>query len=83
VQTTKLSSKGQVVIPKTIRSRYNWNTDQKISVSDTGDGILLKPLHSFKNTELEKVAGILKHSGKPVSIAEMEEAIKKGALKHK
>ncbi len=83
MQTTKLSSKGQVIIPKIIRSRYNWNSGQKLSVIDTGDGILLRPSRSFKNTELEQVAGILKYTGKPVSIDEMEEAVKKGALEQK
>ncbi|MBA3031346.1 MAG: AbrB/MazE/SpoVT family DNA-binding domain-containing protein [Desulfobacteraceae bacterium] len=83
MQTTKLSSKGQVIIPKILRSRYNWNAGQKLSVIDTGDGILLKASCSFKNTQLEQVAGILQYSGKPVSIDEMEEAIKKGALEHK
>jgi AbrB family looped-hinge helix DNA binding protein len=83
MQTTKLSSKGQVIIPKELRFRYNWNTGQKLSVIDTGDGILLKPSHAFKNTELEQVYEILKYSGKPVSIHDMEEAIKKGALEHK
>jgi AbrB family looped-hinge helix DNA binding protein len=83
MQTTKLSSKGQVIIPKTIRSRYNWNAGQKLSVIDTGNGILLKPSRSFKNSELKQVAGILKYAGKAVSLGEMEEAIKKGALEHK
>jgi AbrB family looped-hinge helix DNA binding protein len=83
MQTTKLSSKGQVIIPKILRSRYNWNAGQKLSVIDTGDGILLKPSRSFKITELEQVAGILTYSRRPVSIDGMEEAIKKGALEHK
>jgi AbrB family looped-hinge helix DNA binding protein len=83
MQTTKLSSKGQVIIPKIIKSKYNWNSGQKLSVIDTGDRILLKPSCSFKSTELKQVAGILKYSGKPVSIDEMEEAVKKGALEHK
>lgn len=83
MQTTKLSSKGQVIIPKTIRSRYNWNAGQKLSVIDTGDGILLRPSRSFKKTKLEQVAGILKYSGEPVSLDEMEAAVKKGALEHK
>lgn len=83
MQTTKLSSKGQVIIPKILRSRYNWDAGQTLSVIDTGDGILLKSSRSFKNTELEQVAGVLRYSGKPVSIDEMEEAIKKGALEHK
>ena len=83
MQTTKLSSKGKVIIPKTFRSRYNWRTGQELSVIDTGDGILLKPSHPFKKTELDHVAGILKYSGKPVSLDEMEAAIKKGAMERK
>ena len=80
MQTTRLSSKGQVIIPKIFRNRYNWNSGQKLNVIDTGDGILLKPSRPFKKTELEQVAGILKYSGKPISIDQMNEAIKKGRI---
>jgi len=52
-------------------------------VIDTGDGILFKPSHPFKKTELDQVAGILKYSGRPVSLDEMEAAIKKGAMERK
>jgi AbrB family looped-hinge helix DNA binding protein len=83
MQTTKLSSKGKVNIPKLLRSRYNWNTGQQLSVIDTGDGVLLRPAHSFKKTKLEQVAGILKYSWKSISIDEMEEAIKSGAMERK
>lgn len=83
MQTTKLSSKGQVIIPKILRKRYNWNTGQKLNVIDTGDGILLKPSRPFKSTRIDQVAGILKYSGKPVSIDQMNEAIKKGVLERK
>jgi len=83
MQSTKLSSKGQVIIPKALRSRYKWNPGQKLMVIDTGDGILLKPSQSFEKTELDQVAGILNYSGKSISLKEMEEAIKKGALERK
>ncbi len=83
MQTTRLSSKGQVIIPKILRSRHKWHAGQELSVIDTGDGILLKPSHMFKKTELEQVAGILNYSGKPVSLDDMQEAIKKGALERK
>ena len=83
MQTTKLSSKGQVIIPKIIRSRYKWEIGQELTVIDTGDGILLKSSRPFKKTRLDEVAGILKYSGKHVSLDEMEKAIKKGALERK
>ncbi len=78
-----MSSKGQVIIPKALRSRYHWRNGQKLSVIDTGDGILLKAAHSFKETELDQVAGMLKYSGKPVSIDAMAAAIQKGAMERK
>jgi AbrB family looped-hinge helix DNA binding protein len=80
MQTTQLSSKGQVIIPKMFRDRYKWHPGQRLSVVDTGEGIILKPLNVFKNTKLDQVAGILRYSGKGVSLDQMEEAIKKGAL---
>lgn len=83
MQTTKLSSKGQVIIPKTIRARYNWDAGQELAVIDTGDGILLKPSHPFKKTTLEQVAGILRYSGRAISLEEMEAAIQKGAMEQK
>lgn len=79
MQKTKMSSKGQVIIPKNLRQAYNWEVGQELAVIDTGDGILLKQAQPFKETQLEEVAGILKYSGKPVTLEEMEQAIKKGA----
>lgn len=83
MQSTRLSSKGQIIIPKKIRSRHKWHSGQELSVIDTGDGILLKPAPTFKKTTLDQVAGILKYSRKPITLEEMEEAIKQGALERK
>lgn len=83
MQTTQLSSKGQVIIPKMFRERYKWNQGQMLSVVDTGDGIMLKPFNVFKNSDLDQVAGILKYSGKRVTLNQMEDAIKQGALGRK
>lgn len=83
MQITKLSSKGQVIIPKAIRSRYKWHAGQELSVIDTGEGILLLPAHAFPKTELEQVAGMLKYTGTPVSLDEMEAAIQKGAMERR
>lgn len=77
---TKLSSKGQVIIPKPIRSSHHWEAGQKLLVIDTGDGVLLKPQSPFEETILDKVAGCLPYSGKAKSLEEMEEGIRKGAM---
>lgn len=78
---SKLSTKGQVIIPKPLRTAHNWHAGQKLQFIDTSDGILIKSdPTTFKQTSLEQVAGCLKYKGKTKSIVEMNEAIAKGAL---
>ena len=77
-ETTRLSSKGQVIIPKTIRETYRWAMGQEFIVEDTGEGILLRPKSPFPRTTLEEVAGCLKYSGPPKTLEQMENAIRKG-----
>lgn len=76
--TIRLSSKGQVIIPKSIRNTHQWGVGQEFVVEDTGDGILLKPKASFSTTTIKDVAGCLKYDGAPKSIEEMNDAIRKG-----
>jgi AbrB family looped-hinge helix DNA binding protein len=82
--TTKLSSKGQVIIPKEIRDLHHWESGQELQAVDTGDGILLRPISPFPETTLEEAASCLSYSGKPKTLEDMEAAIKKGArsMKH-
>jgi AbrB family looped-hinge helix DNA binding protein len=82
--TTKLSSKGQVIIPKEIRNRHHWESGQELQAIDTDDGILLRPASPFPETTLKDVSSCLAYSGKPKSLEEMEAAIKKGvrSMKH-
>ncbi len=78
---SKLSTKGQVIIPKPLRTAHNWQAGQKLQFIDTPDGILVKSdPATFKQTSIEQVAGCLRYKGKPKSIAEMNEAIAKGVM---
>jgi AbrB family looped-hinge helix DNA binding protein len=40
---TKLSAKGQVVIPKPIRDRLRWQEGASLEVVETANGVLLRP----------------------------------------
>ena len=80
MNTTKLSSKGQVIIPKPIRTAHHWESGQDLIVIDTGDGVLLKPKMPFKETTIEDVASCLKYSGEAKTLKEMEQAIKEATL---
>lgn len=77
--SVKLSSKGQVIIPKPIRDAYHWENGQELVLTDTGNGILLQPKAPFAEATLDEVAGCLHYSGKPKSIEDMENAIAEGA----
>jgi AbrB family looped-hinge helix DNA binding protein len=39
---TKMSAKGQVVIPKAIRDRLQWKEGASLEVVETGSGVLLR-----------------------------------------
>jgi AbrB family looped-hinge helix DNA binding protein len=80
VESTKLSSKGQVIIPKHIRSSYHWETGQELIVIDTGSGILLKPKEPLSKSKLNDVAGCLRYTGAAKTIDEMNDAVAKGIV---
>jgi AbrB family looped-hinge helix DNA binding protein len=77
METTKLSSKGQVIIPKGMRDAHQWVAGLELTVTDTGDGILLRPKAPFADTELNDVAGILKARVRPKTDLEIRSAIER------
>ena len=58
METTRLSSKGQVIIPKKLRDAHHWLAGHKLMAIDTGDGILPKPKKPFEETNLEDVLDV-------------------------
>lgn len=81
MEITKLSSQGQVIIPKILRDQFHWEDGQELIMINFGDGILLKPKKVFSETKLADVAGCLKYQGKAKTIEEMDEAIAEGIEK--
>ena len=78
METTKLSSKGQIIIPKWLRDAYRWETGLEFVVIDAGEGILLKPSRPFEPKSIEEVAGSLPYAGKSRTIEEMEDDLRRG-----
>jgi len=76
--TARLSSKGQLIIPKPVRKAHCWETGQELEVVDMEDGVLLKTKSPFRQTSLNEVAGSLSYSGPAKTVAQMKEAIGKG-----
>jgi AbrB family looped-hinge helix DNA binding protein len=75
MEITRLSTKGQIVLPKNIRASRAWAPGTEFTVEETGGGILLRPARHFPETELDQVAGCLPCSGKPKTLAQMHAAI--------
>ena len=75
METTKLSSKGQVILPAAIRSAKHWKAGVEFSVESTSAGVLLRPIKSVPDTCLDEVVGCTGYAGKPHSLADMDKAI--------
>jgi AbrB family looped-hinge helix DNA binding protein len=79
MDTTRLSEKGQVVIPKRVRAAHGWEPGLEFVLEDTGDGIKLTPLKPFKATSIDDVLGCVGYRGRKKSLKDMDKAIEKGA----
>lgn len=83
METTRLSSKGQVIIPQTIRVAHKWHSGLEFAIIDTNDGILLTPIKPFKQTSIKNVLGCVNYKGPRKSLKDMKQGIAKGARKQK
>ena len=76
---TRLSTKGQLIIPKEIRDRFGWEAGQEVSLEE-GDGFLvLRPVTDLPETSLDALIGCAGYHGPRRSLEEMEAAISQGA----
>lgn len=74
---TKLSAKGQVVIPKAVRDRLRWEEGVQLEVVERGDGVLLRharpPRERITMEEFRR--RIPPYKGPPLSLKDMDKAI--------
>ena len=73
--TITLSTKGQVILPKSIRQRRRWDVGTRLIVEDTPEGVLLRAAPIFKLTRSEDVFGSLKVAGPPKTLEEMDAGV--------
>jgi len=76
---TRLSTKGQLVIPREIRDRHGWRSGSELVVEDRGSEVVLRSPVDIPETSLEDLVGCTGYSGPRRSLDEMEEAIARGA----
>jgi antitoxin PrlF len=71
---TRLTSKGQVVIPKPVRDRFRWTTGTRLQVEARDDGaVVLRPEDHGGNLDslIDQLSGCLA-SFEPDPLADME-----------
>jgi AbrB family looped-hinge helix DNA binding protein len=78
---TRLSTKGQLIIPKAIRERHGWSPGDELILDDRGDAVVIRLARSGPETSFEDLVGCAGYRGPTRSLAEMEEAIARGARK--
>ena len=81
METTKLSTKGQVILPKNIRDSRAWKPGTEFTVEETGEGILLRPTSRFPQVDLDQVAGCLRVKGEPKTPQQMRVAIRREVMR--
>ena len=78
METTRLSSKGQVILPKAGRDLRHWTPGTEFAVEFVHEGVLLRPLRPFPPLEVDEVKGCLKYRGKAKTIRQMDRSIARG-----
>ncbi len=83
--TTKLSAKGQVVIPADVRRELGLRPGQTLQVRKAAGGVMLTPVleKSGRSTQdiIAEIRRIYTHKGPPASLADMDEAVGRMFLK--
>jgi AbrB family looped-hinge helix DNA binding protein len=79
MERTQLSSKGQVVIPKTIRDALNLEPGTEFTVKTVANTVVLEPKTRRSKISVreavERLRNLRSYRGKPLSVEEMDEAI--------
>jgi AbrB family looped-hinge helix DNA binding protein len=75
METVALSSKGQFVLPKTIRDRHHWDTGTEFLVIDRGNEVVLRPVKPFAETTFEPPDTPSIYAGLPLSLEDMDRAV--------
>jgi AbrB family looped-hinge helix DNA binding protein len=79
VTTTLLSSKGQVILPKALRTKYGWAPGTRLEVRETAEGVLLTPVGQGPGRPLAEGLAQLRerinYQGPVVSLEAMDAAV--------
>jgi AbrB family looped-hinge helix DNA binding protein len=72
----RLSSKGQIVLPKYLRERRGWNPGTVLEVEEVPEGVLLRFVKHPPLASVEDLLGCTGYRGPRRSLADMDAAIR-------
>ena len=75
MDTTTLSSRGQIVIPKVLRESRRWTVGTSFVVEELPQGVLLRPIGTFTPSSLDDVMGCTAYRGPALSQADIDAAL--------
>jgi len=67
VETSKMSSKGQLVIPDAFRKSYGWKAGMTLLLIGTADAVVLQPLRTPNESSVDKILSEAKALGEDVA----------------
>ena len=77
--SVRLSTKGQLVIPREIRDRHGWSEGVELVLADQDDSVVLRSVRRVPETTLEDLVGCTGYKGPALTLEEMEAGIARGA----
>ncbi|MGB1252246.1 MAG: AbrB/MazE/SpoVT family DNA-binding domain-containing protein [Candidatus Promineifilaceae bacterium] len=78
MQTITVSTKGQVIIPKALRDLYNLEPGTELYITNSKNGILLKPKRTLPTYTIDDLAAFIPYNGPRKSLEDMEAGIQTG-----
>ena len=84
IEITSMSTKGQVVIPASMRKKLKIHGGSKLIVVQDGDNILLKPISKPKDDEFDKIIQLADQIREEIDLkqGDIQEAIKASRKAH-
>lgn len=77
METVRMSSKGQIVIPKAMRDSHHLQPGVEFVITEEGNGLRLVPVASVKQATVDEVGGILHRAGRvPMSDDDMRATLR-------
>jgi AbrB family looped-hinge helix DNA binding protein len=75
MDTIRLSTKGQIVIPSEVRARHGWEAGTELILEERGDVLVLRAAKPFAPTGVEEGLGCTGYRGPAKTLEEMDAGV--------